>query len=412
MELLVNTTNLLVKTTTNLKMYSKEDCPRCDDAERLLKTHNIRGVTVHKKNNLYSLLKEINAAQEEETISSFPVFHDGARAYTTDTFLQKYGEPVLIENPDRFVLFPIRYTDLWDMYERLVASFWTVGEINFSQDEADFAKLSENERTFIKNILAFFAASDGIVNENLARNFSDEVQIPEAKSFYSVQQFNETIHSQTYSLMIDRYVQNVDEKTHLLRGAQTIPSVKKKANWALKWIRRENCPEFAKRLIAFACVEGIMFSGSFCAIFWLKKRGLMHGLSFSNELISRDEGMHQDFAVMLFKYLVNKPSQQEVVTIVSEAVDNEKEFIIESIPCRMVGMNDVLMGEYIEYVADRLLLQLGYSAIYGTQNPFDFMEHISLSGKTNFFERRVGEYTKAGVLTSDKLNAFGMDEDF
>jgi ribonucleoside-diphosphate reductase beta chain len=395
----------------DLVMYSKDNCPRCDIAERLLKTHNIGGVVLKKRNNLYGLLKELGA-QEEDEISSFPVFYDGTRAYTSDTFLQKYGEPLLIENPDRFVLFPIRYTDLWEMYERLVASFWTVSEINFSQDEADFLKMSENECSFIKNILAFFAASDGIVNENLARNFSDEVQIPEAKSFYSVQQFNETIHSQTYSLMIDRYVTNVDEKTHLLRGAQTIPSVKKKADWALKWINRKNCPEFAKRLVAFACVEGIMFSGSFCAIFWLKKRGLMHGLSFSNELISRDEGMHQDFAVMLFKYLVNKPSQQEVASIVSEAVDNEKEFIIESIPCRMVGMNDILMGEYIEYVADRLLLQLGYSAIYGTKNPFDFMEHISLSGKTNFFERRVGEYAKAGVLTADNLNTFGIDEDF
>jgi len=394
-----------------LQMYSKDDCILCDIAERLLKTHNIREVVVQKRNNLYGLLGEIGAQKDDE-ISSFPVFHDGTRAYDTDAFIQKYGEPILIENPDRFVLFPIRYKDLWDMYERQVASFWTVGEINFSQDEADFAKMSENERRFIKNILAFFAASDGIVNENLARNFSDEVQIPEAKSFYSVQQFNETIHSQTYSLMIDRYVSNVDEKKHLLRGAQTIPSVKKKADWALKWIQREHCPEFAKRLIAFACVEGIMFSGSFCAIFWLKKRGLMHGLSFSNELISRDEGMHQDFAVMLFSYIVNKPSQQEVVLIVTEAVDNEKEFIIDSIPCRMIGMNDVLMGEYIEYVADRLLLQLGYSAIYGTKNPFDFMEHISLSGKTNFFERRVGEYTKAGVMTSDKLNTFGIDEDF
>jgi ribonucleoside-diphosphate reductase beta chain len=395
-----------------LTMYSKDNCPRCVVAEGLLQKHNLH-VQVHivKKTNLYGLLKEIGA-QEEDDVVSFPIFYDGSRAYSTETFLEKYGEPVLMENPDRFVIFPIRYADLWEMYERLVASFWTVNEINFAQDEADFATMSENERGFIKNILAFFAASDGIVNENLARNFSDEVQIPEAKSFYSLQQFNETIHSHTYSLMIDRYVPNLDEKMRLLRGAHTIPSVKKKAEWAMKWINRENCPEFAKRLVAFACVEGIMFSGSFCAIFWLKKRGLMHGLSFSNELISRDEGMHQDFAVILFKYLKNKPSQEVVGAIVAEAVLNEKEFIIESIPCRMVGMNDVLMGEYIEYVADRLLLQLGYSTLYGTKNPFDFMEHISLSGKTNFFERRVGEYAKAGVLTTDNLNTFGIDEDF
>lgn len=392
-----------------LVMYSKESCPQCVVAEALLQKHNVRVRVVKTTTSLYGLLKELGA-QEDDSIGSFPVFHDGSGTYSTETFLEKYGEPLLLENPDRFVIFPIRYADLWEMYERLVASFWTVNEINFAQDEADFKQMSENERSFIKNILAFFAASDGIVNENLARNFSDEVQIPEAKSFYSLQQFNETIHSHTYSLMIDRYVPNPDEKLRLLRGAHTIPSVKKKADWALKWIRRDNCPEFAKRLVAFACVEGIMFSGSFCAIFWLKKRGLMHGLSFSNELISRDEGMHQDFAVMLFKYLKNKPSQADVAAIVSEAVANEKEFILESIPCRMVGMNDVLMGEYIEYVADRLLLQLGYSTLYGTKNPFDFMEHISLTGKTNFFERRVGEYAKAGVLTTD--NAFGIDEDF
>jgi ribonucleotide reductase beta subunit family protein with ferritin-like domain len=395
-------------------LFTKDNCPACDQAKIDLKTHNISNVNIVKKQSLYQLIKELSL--EDSDITSFPVFYDGTQAYSSSSFFSTYGEFLLCSNPDRYVIFPIQYPDMWDMYERALASFWTVNEINFSQDESDFhEKLNDNERMFIKNILAFFAASDGIVNENLARNFSDEIQIPEARAFYSYQQFNETIHGHTYSLMIDRYVTSMDEKNKLLRGIHTIPSIRKKADWALKWICRENCPTFAKRLIGFACVEGIMFSGSFCAIFWLKKRGLMHGLSFSNELISRDEGTHQDFAVLLFKHLRHKPTQDEVTAIVREAVDNEKEFITASIPCRLVGMNDQLMSEYIEYVADRLLLQLGYSPVWNTKNPFDFMEHISLSGKTNFFERRVGEYAKAGVQglakdTSD--NTFGIDADF
>jgi ribonucleotide reductase beta subunit family protein with ferritin-like domain/glutaredoxin len=394
-------------------LFTKANCPACDEAKALLKKHNIRVKTV-LKTNLYATLKELRVSEDSD-ISSFPVFFDGTQVYSSDTFFARYGEFLLNPNPDRFVVFPIQYRDMWEAYEKALASFWTVNEINFAQDEADFyEKLNDHERTFIKNILAFFAASDGIVNENLARNFSDEIQIPEARAFYSYQQFNETIHSHTYSLMIDRYVTSVDEKNKLLRGIHTIPSIRKKADWAMQWTRRDNCPEFAKRLIAFACVEGIMFSGSFCAIFWLKKRGLMHGLSFSNELISRDEGTHQDFAVLLFRHLMHKPTQGEVATIVSAAVEHEKEFIIASIPCRLVGMNEQLMSEYIEYVADRLMRQLGYEAIYGTQNPFDFMEHISLSGKTNFFERRVGEYAKAGVVQGLETteNVFGTDADF
>jgi ribonucleotide reductase beta subunit family protein with ferritin-like domain/glutaredoxin len=394
-------------------LFTKKDCPACEVAKEMLITHGIQNVHVVVKTSLYQVIKEFDV---DSDMVSFPVFYDGSALYSSEQFFSKYGEFLLTPNYDRFVVFPITYPDMWDAYEKALASFWTVNEINFSQDEADFhEKLNDNERTFIKNILAFFAASDGIVNENLARNFSDEVQVPEARAFYSYQQFNETIHSHTYSLMIDRYVTSKDEKNKLLRGIDTIPSIRKKADWALKWIHRDQCPSFAKRLIAFACVEGIMFSGAFCAIFWLKKRGLMHGLSFSNELISRDEGTHLDFAVLLFKHLRHKPTQSDVTDIVSEAVEHEKEFITASIPCRLVGMNDQLMSEYIEYVADRLMLQLGYSAIYHTKNPFDFMEHISLSGKTNFFERRVGEYAKAGVvkgLVDTTENSFGIDADF
>lgn len=398
-----------------LTIFTKDACVACDVAKDLLKLHNLEdNVNVEKRQGLYQVMKETGHTEDDNLITSFPIFYDGKNIYDTAGFFEKYGEYLLNPNPDRYVVFPIQYPDMWDLYEKALASFWTVNEINFSQDDADFhEKLNDNERKFIKNILAFFAASDGIVNENLARNFSDEIQLPEARAFYSYQQFNETIHGHTYSLMIDRYVSSPEEKSRLLRAIHTIPSIRKKANWALKWINRTNCPTFAKRLIAFACVEGIMFSGSFCAIFWLKKRGLMHGLSFSNELISRDEGTHQDFAVLMFKHLRHKPTQEQVVEIVREAVTHEKEFITESIPCRLVGMNDQLMGEYIEYVADRLMLQLGYSPIYGTKNPFDFMEHISLTGKTNFFERRVGEYTKTGVLTIDAdNNIFGTDADF
>lgn len=396
-------------------LFTKDSCKACEETKVALVTHNLKNVNIVKKQSLYQVFKELNI-DDNTDITSFPIFYDGSAVYSSDAFFSKYGEFVLCNNPNRYVMFPIQYPDMWDMYERALASFWTVNEINFSQDDADFhQKLNDNERMFIKNILAFFAASDGIVNENLARNFSDEIQIPEARAFYSYQQFNETIHGHTYSLMIDRYVTSVDEKNKLLCGIHTIPTIRKKAEWALKWINRDNCPTFAKRLIGFACVEGIMFSGSFCAIFWLKKRGLMHGLSFSNELISRDEGTHQDFAVLLFKHLRNKPTQEEVAIIVREAVDNEKEFITASIPCRLVGMNDQLMIDYIEYVADRLLLQLGYSPLWNTKNPFDFMEHISLSGKTNFFERRVGEYAKAGVQgfnNENTDNTFGIDGEF
>ncbi|MCX6311414.1 MAG: ribonucleoside-diphosphate reductase small subunit [Bacteroidetes bacterium] len=321
------------------------------------------------------------------------------------------SEPILQENKDRFVLFPIQHNDIWEMYKMAEASFWTAEEIDLSPDLSDWAnKLSDDERFFIKNVLAFFAASDGIVNENLAINFMREVQFPEARCFYGYQIMIENIHSETYSLLIDTYIKDPVEKDHLFHAVDTVPAVKNKADWAMRWIANGT---FAERLIAFAAVEGIFFSGSFCSIFWLKKRGLMPGLSFSNELISRDEGLHCDFACLLYtKYLNNKLPEQQVIDIISNAVSIEKEFVTDSIPVKLIGMNADLMCQYIEFVADRLLLSLGCRKIYNATNPFDFMEMISLQGKTNFFEKRVAEYQKAGVAGDSSKNVFSLDEDF
>ncbi|UTW64177.1 ribonucleotide-diphosphate reductase subunit beta [bacterium SCSIO 12741] len=322
------------------------------------------------------------------------------------------NEPILRENPNRFVLFPIEHDDIWQLYKKSEASFWTAEEIDLHQDIIDWAdKLNENERYFIKHVLAFFAASDGIVNENLAENFVAEVQYTEAKFFYGFQIAVENIHSETYSLLIDTYIKDSEEKNRLFNAIETMDCVKKKADWALNWIDNGT---FAQRLIAFAAVEGIFFSGSFCSIFWLKKRGLMPGLSFSNELISRDEGMHCDFACLLYNnHLVNKLPKSEVETIIRDAVEIEKEFITEALPVSLIGMNAKLMAQYIEFVADRLLAELGNDKIYNVENPFDFMEMISLQGKTNFFEKRVGEYQKAGVASQDKAGqSFDLDADF
>jgi ribonucleoside-diphosphate reductase beta chain len=293
-----------------------------------------------------------------------------------------------------------------------VASFWTVEEVDLSKDANDWVKLNDNEQHFIKNILAFFAGSDGIVLENLGVRFMQDVKIPEATCFYGFQIAMENIHSEMYSLLIDTYIKNTEEKTFLFNAIDNIPSVAKKANWAIKWINDSNS-NFAKRLIAFAAIEGIFFSGSFCAIFWLKKRGLMPGLTSSNELISRDEGMHTDFAVAIYDLLQTKLDYETIKEIIMEAVEIEKEFIIDSIPCKLIGMNSKLMSEYIEFVADRLVLQLGYDKIYNSKNPFDFMEMISLEGKTNFFEKRVMDYSKANVGTSSNTNnGFNLDADF
>jgi ribonucleoside-diphosphate reductase beta chain len=320
-------------------------------------------------------------------------------------------EPILQENTNRFVLFPIQHNDIWSFYKKAEASFWTAEEIDLSADIIDWDnKLNDDERHFIKHVLAFFAASDGIVNENLAQNFLSEVQYTEAKFFYGFQLAAENIHSETYSLLIDTYIKNTAEKNHLFNAIETLDCVKKKAEWALRWIDKGS---FAERLVAFAAVEGIFFSGSFCSIFWLKKRGLMPGLAFSNELISRDEGLHCDFACLLYsKHLVDKLPKNKVKEIIIDAVEIEKEFVTDALPVKLIGMNSDLMGQYIEFVADRLLVELGNDRVYNTPNPFDFMEMISLQGKANFFEKRVGEYQKAGVLNNSGSQDFVLDVEF
>lgn len=318
-------------------------------------------------------------------------------------------EILLQENKERFVLLPIKYPALWEMYKKHEASFWTAEEIDLSQDLKDWDTMNEGEQHFIKHVLAFFAASDGIVNENLAVNFMSEVQLPEARCFYGFQIMMENIHSETYALLIDTYIKDNVEKNKLFNAIETIPAVTKKAKWALRWIEEGS---FAERLVAFAAVEGIFFSGSFCSIFWLKKRGLMPGLSFSNELISRDEGLHCEFACLLYSMLSNRLSQESVTEIIEDAVRIEKEFITEALPVRLIGMNADLMKQYIEFVADRWITALGYPKIFNATNPFDFMEMISLQGKTNFFEKRVGDYQKAGVISNKEQEIFSTDEDF
>jgi ribonucleotide reductase beta subunit family protein with ferritin-like domain len=306
---------------------------------------------------------------------------------------------------------PIEYPRVWEEYKKQQASFWTAEEIDLSADMNDWKNLTEKEQYFIKHILAFFAASDGIVNENLGMKFSNEVQITEARAFYGFQIAMENIHSETYSLLIDTYIKDTAEKQYLFNAIQTIPVVQKKADWALKWINDDQ--SFAERLVAFACVEGILFSGSFCAIYWLKKRGLMPGLTFSNELISRDEGLHTDFACLLYSMLKNQLPEGHVHEIIKGAVEVEREFICESLNCELIGMNAGLMTKYIEYVADRLLKCLGCEKIYNSENPFDWMELISMQGKTNFFEKRVGEYQKAGVMAGNQESTtFSLEEDF
>lgn len=323
-------------------------------------------------------------------------------------------EPILEENKNRFVLFPIVHNDIWEYYKKQEASFWTAEEIDLGQDLDDWDnKLTDDERYFIKHILAFFAASDGIVNENLAENFVSEVQYTEAKFFYGFQIMMENIHSETYSLLIDTYIKDKNEANELFTAIEHFDAIKKKAEWALRWIES---PSFAERLIAFAAVEGIFFSGSFCSIFWLKKRGLMPGLTFSNELISRDEGLHCDFACMLHNdHIVNKVPKERIKEIILDALDIERVFITESLPVKLIGMNSDLMTQYLEFVTDRLLVELNCEKEFDVTNPFDFMDMISLQGKTNFFEKRVAEYQKAGVMQSTKgedKDIFSFDDDF
>ena len=321
---------------------------------------------------------------------------------------QSQKEVLLTENPNRFVMFPLSDQDIWKMYKKMMDCFWRAEEIDFSKDLKDWNSLKEKEQHFIKMVLAFFAASDGIVLENLGQRFLSEVQLPEARATYGFQLMMENVHSETYSLLIDTYIKDREEQTKLFQAIDNFPCIKKKADWAIKWIQ-DNRSSFATRLVAFACVEGIFFSGSFCSIYWLKKRGLMPGLTFSNELISRDEGMHTDFAVLLFNKLQRKPKKAKVFELIKEAVEIEKEFILEALPCKLIGMNSKLMSQYIEFVADRLSQQLGYGKIFNSSNPFDFMEMISLEGKTNFFEKRVGDYSLCNTKKDEKTFEITLD---
>ena len=326
----------------------------------------------------------------------------------------KIPEPILTENQNRFVLFPLQNNEIWKMYKQHLACFWVATEIDLSQDLNDWKTLKQDEKHFIKYVLAFFAASDGIVLENLADNFICEVKLPEARCFYGFQAAMENIHSETYSLLIDTYIKDEDEKNNLFNAMNNIPCIQQKANWAVKWMNKD--APFIQRLVAFACVEGIHFSGSFCAIYWLKKRGLMPGLTYSNELISRDEGLHTDFACLLYRQAVNKLTNEQVHKIVTEAVKIEKNFICDALPCKLIGMNSKMMATYIEFIADHLLYELGHTKLYNVENPFEWMDMINLTGKTNFFEKRVSEYQKSGVMnslkkTEKKIN-FCVDDDF
>lgn len=377
-------------------ILSKDGCEYCDKAADLLAS---RGISFEKQRFTKEILYEKTKAR------TYP------QIFINETLIGGYFEleeilndPVLKPNPNRFTVFPLQYQSLWQLYKKGQMSNWTAEEIDFSKDMDDWNSLSDNERHFIKTILAFFAASDGIVFENININFANEVQIAEARSFYAFQGHNEMVHGETYSLLIEKYIRDQQEKDQAFRAIETMPCVKKKAEWALKWFDRKW--HFAERLFAFACVEGIFFSGSFCAIFWLKKRGLLPGLSFSNELISRDEGLHLEFAVELLNLLTFKPSIETIHEIIKSAVDLETQFITEALPCKLIGMDCDKMTQYIHYVADRLLKQVGRPIVWNAQNPFDFMENISLDGKTNFFEKRVADYGKfddsAGEVTFDE----------
>jgi ribonucleoside-diphosphate reductase beta chain len=366
-----------------------------------------------------NIVSEMDSAVSSSSSSRFVFNSPHAKALSDqmadlpsmDLQEEEHVEPILKENPNRFTLFPIMKPKLYQKYKNHLSTFWVVEEVDLSKDMKDWNKLNTNEQFFIKNILGFFAGSDGIVQENLASRFMKEVQLPEARNYYSVQMMIEAVHSEMYSLLIDTYVEEKEEKAKLFQATQTIPCVKQKAEWAQRWIESKE-ESFATRLIGFAVVEGIFFSGSFCAIYWLKQRGLMPGLTISNEFIARDEGLHTDFACALYEEIEKKLPKTKVHKIIREAVKIEKQFITESLPCHLVGMNDKLMAQYIEFVADRLSTQLGYGKIYSATNPFDFMERISLEGKDNFFEKRVTTYAKAGVGKKQEEMSFALDADF
>lgn len=382
-------------------IYSKDNCSYCIKAVDLCQELGVSHIV--KKVSSDFLLDRF---PEASTYPQIEVNGSHVGGYKEFAVFSENLDPILLENPSRFTVFPLRYHGLWDLYKKAQMSNWTAEEIDLSGDMDDWHSLKDGERHFISHILAFFAASDGIVFENISVNFAKEVQIPEARSFYAYQEHNEMVHGETYSKLIDKYIEDPVEKDKMFRAVETIPCVKSKADWALKWFDTSHL--FALRLVAFACVEGIFFSGSFCAVFWLKKRGLMPGLSFSNELISRDEGLHQEFAVALYHHMRRPALESLIHDVVREAVQIEKAFVTEALPVKLIGMDSVKMSQYIEFVADRLLKQLKCQTIWGSENPFDFMENISLTGKSNFFEKRVGDYSRAEGTAGD----ITFEEDF
>ena len=384
-----------------VEIFSKTDCKYCTYAENMCKDLNLDySKLLVEKDELKTLCGPRAVTYPQIKINGEHI----GDYFAFQEYLEE-AEPMLLPTMNRFTVFPIEHDNLWALYKKAQMSNWTAEEVDVSADTEDWKSLTDNEKHFVKYILAFFAGSDGIVFENINNNFADEVQLTEARSFYAYQVHNEMVHGETYSKLIDKYIRDSAEKKKLFEAIATTDPIRRKAEWAMKWFDKSR--PFAERLLAFACVEGIFFSGSFCAIFWLKKRGLMPGLCFSNELISRDEGLHLDFAIELFKMLQNKPTQDTIHEIVCEAVEIEKGFIIEALPCSLIGMNSEKMSDYIEYVSDRLLKQAGFNKIWNTQNPFDFMENISLDGKTNFFEKRVGDYGKI-----DETTDLAFDEEF
>jgi ribonucleotide reductase beta subunit family protein with ferritin-like domain len=398
------------------RVFTKPGCPWCDRAAEALRDageafEHIQCADAGEYRSRARALGLPTAGDDGPV--TFPQVYDADRHVGGHDALVEYlDEPLLRDDSARrFTPFPLRHVDLWDMYKRAVASFWTAEEVSLTQDVDDWQKLSDDERHFVKHVLAFFAGADGIVMENVQANFGVEVRAPEARAFYAYQAFNESVHSEAYGTLIDTLIADPAERERLFDAMTTVPAVRRKAAWATKWLAPGR--PFAERLLAFACVEGVLFSGSFCAIFWLKQRGLMPGLGLSNQFIARDEGLHQEFAVLLYSKLRRRLPQSTVERIVREAVENEKEFITEAIPCRMVGMNAALMAQYVEFVADRLLLSLGYARAYpGATNPFPWMELISLGGKDNFFERFSSEYQKAGVMGRAEDRGFALDEAF
>lgn len=386
-----------------VQIYSKDGCGLCDAAVKMCVSE---GLDYEKINIERGELEKLCGGKLDSYPQIFVNDRHIGNYFEFQEFLEDEYEPLLEPTLDRFTVFPLKHQNLWDLYKKAQMSNWTAEEIDFSKDMEDWKNLTDNEQKFIKYILAFFAGSDGIVFENINNNFADEIQASEARSFYAYQSHNEMVHGETYSKLIDKYIKDSTEKKQLFQAIQTIPCIERKAKWAMKWFDKSR--PFAERLFAFACVEGIFFSGSFCAIYWLKKRGLLPGLCFSNELISRDEGLHQEFAVELFKMFRNKPSVEMIQMIIKEAVEIEKGFILDALPCSLIGMNSEKMSEYIEYVSDRLLKQVGHPVIWNSKNPFDFMENISLDGKTNFFEKRVGDY---GKMDEDS-DAIEFDDEF